>query len=149
MKRFIPRTTLCIFQSLTIMFIPLLTIPAFMLSKGDVLIVILLLLGVVWAADLLLFILSFIRLWNVPMFIGPEGISAKKKTICWSDVKSIKLTRKCKSIYGYLHARIIITTIDGLELRFEPTPKICKCIRDVCTNLSFIRQLDDCFDNAN
>ena len=149
MKRFIPRTNLCIFQSLTIMFMPLLTIPAFKLSKGVVLIVILLLLGVVWAADLLLFILSFIRLWNVPMFIGPEGISAKKKTICWSDVKSIKLTQKCKSIYGYLHVRIIITTIDGLELRFEPTPQIYKWIHDVCPNLSFIRQLDDCFDNAN
>ena len=149
MKRFIPRPTLCVFQSLTIMFIPLLAIPTFKLLKGDVLIVILLLLGIVWAADLSLFILSFIRLWNVPMFIGKEGISAKKQTICWNDVKTVKLTRKCKSFYGYLHVRIIITTIDGLEFRFEPTPKICKCIRDVCANLSFMRQLDDCFDNAN
>ncbi len=149
MKRFIPRPTLCVFQFLTIMYILLLVIPTFKLLKGDVLIVILLLLGIVWAADLSLFILSFIRLWNVPMFITEEGISAKKKTICWNDVKTVKLTRKWKSIYGYLHVRIIITTIDGLEFRFEPTPQICKCIRDVCANLNFIRQLDDCFDNAN
>ncbi|MBQ7249730.1 MAG: hypothetical protein IJS37_00045 [Bacilli bacterium] len=128
---------------------PLLVIPPFKLLKGDVLIVILLLLGIVWAADLSLFILSFIRLWNVPMFIGEEGISAKKKTIYWNDVKTVKLTRKCKSKYGYLYERIIITTIDGLEFRFEPTPIICKCIYDVCANSGFIRQFNDCFDNAN
>lgn len=147
MRRFIPKSTLSILQLLTVGFVPLLIIPVIKLTEGTLLIVLLIVIGVIWTADILLFILSFILLWNVPIIIGEEGIIAKRKTFYWRDVVSVKLIRKWKSIYGFLYTRVEITLNNGVKLRFEPSESICKCIHDTCCDSSFIRVFDSCLKN--
>ena len=95
--------------------------------------------------DLVLMILSFTLLWNVPLIIDRNGISKKggKETFPWDKATSILIKKRIRLQYGPMFTTVTINYSDGRFLRFEASKYIFKDISELCTDQRFIAMLEE------
>lgn len=139
MVKHLPRFSACLLQFMSIAFLPLISIPLVLTIKSEAIIIPLIILIIVWIADIVIFVLSFFKLWNIPIGINSKGILYNKLFFHeWKDAESITVQRKWRVKYGYLHFRVIIVFSNNSIVSFEPNKLINKDIINLCTDEQFL-----------
>ena len=130
----------CLFVAIYVdCFLPLISIPLVLTIKGEAIIISLIILIIVWIADIVFFVLSFFKLWNIPIGINSKGIIYNKLFFHeWKDAESITVQRKWRVKYGYLHFRVIIVFSNNSIVSFKPNELINKDIINLCTDEQFL-----------
>lgn len=143
MKKFIPYPSLCLIQIFTLMIILLIISPVVLYTSRWVRFFSIILLCLLFIIDFCLFLLSFIKFWNVPIIVFEDGLSKKReKKYLWSEVSMISLTMMVRIQYGYLLRIIVIEFNDGNKILFEYNKPIDKSIHDFCDDKGFLDKFD-------
>ena len=144
MKRHIPKPHACVFQFITLFVVAAPLIPIVLKTDGLLMGVLITVVGLLWVADLLVFILSFVYWWNVPITIGKEGISVGgKKPLPWDAISAVRIARKIRTQYG----ATLVVAIDyvGVErVSFEYYKSIYASILEFCSDSVSLQKINDC-----
>ena len=144
MKKYIPHPHACVFQFITFFAVAAPMIPIVLKTDGLLMGVLIAIVCSVWAADLLVFILSFVFWWNVPITIGQEGISVGgKKPLPWDAISTVTMVGKIRTQYG----ATIVIAIDyagGERISFEYYKSIYAAILEFCSDSISIQKINDC-----
>ena len=144
MKKYIPHPHLCVFQFITFFVVAAPMIPIVLKTDGLLMGVLIAIVCLLWVADLLVFILSFVFWWNVPMTIGKEGISSGgKKPLPWDAISAVMIARKIRTQYGPTLV-VAIDYVGGERVSFEYYKSIYEAILEFCSDSGSIQKINDC-----
>lgn len=144
MKRHIPRPHACVFQFITLFVVAAPLIPIVLKTDGLLMGALITVVGLLWVADLLVFVLSFVFWWNVPMTIGKEGISSGgKKPLPWDAISAVRIARKIRTQYGPTLV-VAIDYVGGERVSFEYYKSIYASILEFCSDDASLRKINDC-----
>ena len=144
MKRHIPKPHACVFQFITLFVVAAPLIPIVLKTDGLLMGVLITVVGLLWVADLLVFILSFVYWWNVPITIGKEGISVGgKKPLPWDAISAGRIARKIRTQYGATLV-VAIDYVGGEMVSFEYYKSIYASILEFCSDSVSLQKINDC-----
>ena len=88
--------------------------------------------GVIFATQVMLLVLFNALLWNAPLALSEEGIRKRNKVFRWED--AVSTLPKKKGIFKTL----TIKYSDGHSIALEPRKPYLKSIEDACGNREFL-----------
>ena len=138
----IPFPGRAIIQYITLMALPCLVIPFAKTMGFPMLAIPLTAIAAAWAADLVIFILSFTIWWNKPLWISQEGMAKGKGPICrYEDAVAFSFKKGLPSQYGRGNGIMTIRYKNGESICFEYNKAILKTINRVCQDQTFLAKL--------
>lgn len=144
MKKYIPHPFACVFQFITFFVVAAPLIPIVLKTDGLLMGALITVVGLLWAADLLVFVLSFVFWWNVPITIGKEGISVgDKKPLPWDAISAVRIARKIRTQYGPTLV-VAIDYVGGERVSFEYYKSIYASILEFCSDSVSLQKINDC-----
>ena len=129
--------SLTLIQFISLSFL-ILTSASFIIKLDGAMFIVGIVLAILTAIDLIIYVLSFVFWWNVPMEVRPDGIQFKSHFYEFKEVDFIQIVSRFPSVYGRLYVRIVFTFRNGDILKIEPSGLIDKYIVERCSDPDFI-----------
>lgn len=144
MVRRIPFVSLAIVQFISLIVLPCLTVPFCLKMQFPMLALPVATIAVVWAVDVVIFILSFTNWWNKPLQISKDGMAKGKGPIFrYEDAVVFSFKKRIPTQYGRTSGILTIRYKNGVSISFEYNEVILRTINDQCPDKTFMVKLKE------